>query len=280
MLARMIIETAHLFLPLQNELVALLRSLEPGQWLSPTVAGEWRVREVAAHLLDGDLRRLSMHRDGHVPPPPESPIEGYRDLVAFLNGLNASWVNACARLSPRVITDLLEWTGPQMAELFESLPPHGEAVFPVAWAGEDRSKNWMDIGREYTEKWHHQAQIRAAVGAPGLLAREWLYPVFALSLFALPHAFREVEAPSGSALQIVIEGDAGGSWLLVREDSAWTLNEGAVAAAATARVVMDAEAAWRLFYNALGMQEAKRRIEATGEASLTDAFLATRSVMV
>lgn len=273
------IETAHLFLPLQRELVALLRALEPGQWLSPTVAGEWRVREVAAHLLDGDLRRLSMHRDGNVPPPPESRIKGHRDLVAFLNGLNASWVKASARLSPRVITDMLEWTGPQVAELFESLPPHGEAFFPVAWAGEDRSENWMDTGREYTEKWHHQAQIRAAVGAPGLFAREWLYPVFALSLFALPHAFRDVGASAGSALQIVIEGDAGGSWLLVREDSAWTLNEGADAAAA-ARVVMDPEAAWRLFYNALGIEEAKKRIEAAGEASLIDAFLAARSVMV
>lgn len=260
--------------------MALLRSLEPEQWLSLTVAGEWRVREVAAHLLDGDLRRLSMHRDGNVPPPPGSPIEGYRDLVAFLNGLNASWVKAAARLSPRVIVDLLEWAGPQVAELFESLPPHGEAFFSVAWAGEDRSENWMDIGREYTEKWHHQAQIRAAVDAPGLLAREWLYPVFVLSLYSLPHAFREVDTVTGSALQIVIEGEAGGSWLLMREESAWKLYEGAIAATATACVVMDAEAAWRLFYNALGMQEAKQRIEATGEVSLIDAFLAARSVMV
>ena len=37
----------------------------------PTVAGEWRVRDVVAHILDGSLRRLSFHRDGQTPPAPE-----------------------------------------------------------------------------------------------------------------------------------------------------------------------------------------------------------------
>ena len=51
--------TTHLLAPIHAELVGLLRSLSPSQWLQPTGAGQWRVRDVVAHLLDGDLRRLS-----------------------------------------------------------------------------------------------------------------------------------------------------------------------------------------------------------------------------
>jgi hypothetical protein len=33
----------------------------------------------------------------------------------------------------------------------------------VAWAGEAESKNWFHVARDYSEKWHHQQQIREAV---------------------------------------------------------------------------------------------------------------------
>ena len=59
------IYTAELFRPLHRELIALLRGLDSDRWVAPTIAGSWRVRDVAAHLLDGDLRKLSGGRDGH-----------------------------------------------------------------------------------------------------------------------------------------------------------------------------------------------------------------------
>ena len=48
-----------------------------------------------------------------------------------------------------------------------TLPSHGRAIFSVAWAGESESENWFDVARDYTERWHHQQQIRDAVGRPG-----------------------------------------------------------------------------------------------------------------
>ena len=60
---------ADLFPPLYEELEHLLRGLAPEEWERPTVAGAWRVRDVVAHLLDGDLRKLSAYGDGHLPPP-------------------------------------------------------------------------------------------------------------------------------------------------------------------------------------------------------------------
>lgn len=293
--------TADLFLPLQRELAALLRSLDGEDWLRPTVARGWAVKDVAAHLLDTDLRRLSMHRDGYRPRSPAAEFADYGGLVKFLNDLNATWVGAAERLSPRVVVDLLEWTGPQVAELFASLAADDAAHFSVAWAGEDVSTNWMDVGREYTEKWHHQAQIRDAVGARPLYERRWLAPVLELSMYALPHAFRETHANEGDALVVSIEGEAGGVWHIVKRDKGWELCEGdatvaahegdaaalsssasssRVATVAAARVRLDADAAWRLFFNALREDEAARRVACEGDERLCAAFLNVRSVMV
>jgi uncharacterized protein (TIGR03083 family) len=273
------VETQNLFLPLQQELVSLLRGLGETDWSRPTLARRWTVKDIAAHLLDTDLRRLSSQRDGYRPAPPAQDIGSYQDLVAFLNRLNASWVEAARRLSPRVLVELLEWSGPRVAELFASLPPDGPAQIPVAWAGEEHSANWMDTGREYTEKWHHQAQIREAVGAPGLNSRRWLAPVLELSMYALPYAFRNVEAARGSALSVRIEGEAGGVWHIFKGAGGWELKEG-WAAEAEAAVRLDAETAWRLLFNALDKEEARRRVSASGDAELCAAFLSVRSVMV
>lgn len=163
---------AHLFPGLHAELIALLRGLAPDDWSRPTAAGSWTVKDVTAHLLDVQLRQLSCKRDGAMPPPPDPPIAGYADLVAFLNRLNAEWVTAARRLSPRVLTDLLELAGGQMAESQAGLDPFAPALFAVAWAGEEESLTWFDMAREHTELWHHQQQIRDAVGAPPLSRME------------------------------------------------------------------------------------------------------------
>lgn len=271
--------TAHLFLPLQTELIALLRDLSPSDWSKPTLAGSWQVKDVVAHLLDGDLRRLSAHRDGYFPLSGDSAPSNYGELVKFLNFLNASWIEAAKRLSPAVLIDLLEWTGPQVADFFASLPIDGDALFAVAWAGEERSANWMDTGREYTEKWHHQAQIRDAVGARGLMDRKWLHPVFELSMYALPHTFRSSVAPAGNVLNITIEGEAGGEWSLARAETIWHLNVGAKENA-SASVRMDADTAWRLFFNALKREDAEKRVEASGDPEMCSMLLSARAVMV
>jgi uncharacterized damage-inducible protein DinB len=59
------IETVHLFPLLDAKLIELLRSLSPDDWNKPTVARLWTVKDVAAHLLDGNLRMLSRARDGY-----------------------------------------------------------------------------------------------------------------------------------------------------------------------------------------------------------------------
>lgn len=273
--------TAELLPPLHEELTTLLRGLAPDDWERPTVAGAWRVRDVAAHLLDGDLRTLAAYRDGYSPPPPE-PIAGYADLVRFLDGLNAGWVRAAERLSPLLLVELLEWTGPRVSAALAARPDHAEAVYPVAWAGEERSEHWMDVGRQYTERWHHQQQVRDAVGAPLLLAGRWLLPLLDLSVRALPRAYAEVSAPEGTALVLRVRGAEGGpgaAWSLARDGVGWTLARGEAPDPAAA-IEVDADTAWRLLYNALSAEEARGRAAVHGDAALAEPLFAARSVMV
>ena len=112
------IDTRRLFRPVTRALVALLRDRPSQDWQRPTIAGAWLVRDVVAHLLDSTLRRLAFHRDGLPPPPPPRPIASERDFVAFINGLNAEWVAAARRLSPRVMTDLYQRASDEAADWF------------------------------------------------------------------------------------------------------------------------------------------------------------------
>jgi uncharacterized protein (TIGR03083 family) len=270
-------DCAPLILPLHEELLTLLRSLKADDWTKPTIAGKWRVRDVVAHLLDGQLRVLSLRRDKN-DFRPDVPINGYSDLVGWLNRLNAEWVKAAERLSPAVMIDMLALTGPQVAEYFSSLDPNAPATFGVAWAGEDRSTNQFDTAREYTEHWHHQQQIRDAVIVPLLLERRWFYPLAETCMRALPHTYKNVNAEDGTTVSFAIGGDAGGVWSLVRAAGKWELHSGG-SANAVASVSTDADTAWRIFFKALNRQQALARVQITGKRELGEPFCSTLAVM-
>jgi uncharacterized protein (TIGR03083 family) len=267
-----------MFRPVSHHLVALLRRLTPDEWGRSTVAGSWRVRDVVAHLLDTTLRRLSFHRDG-MTPPSATPITSDRDFVAFINGLNAQWVSAAGRLSPRVLTDLYEQASADVADWFEAQPLDGPALFPVSWAGEQKSANWFDIGREFTELWHHQQQIRMAVGADPLPDSRYLHAVIDLAVRGLPHAYRTTQAATGDTLVIEVTGPAGGSWALLRDSDRWVLRRGEPDQE-TARVRIDEDAAWKLLFNALPQSAAARAVSVSGRAELAAPILDARSVIV
>lgn len=269
--------TAPLLAPLNEELIRLLRSLSPEEWERPATP-RWRVRDVAAHLLDGDVRRLSAGRDGNALRP-DVPIHGYDDLVGWLNWLNAEWVGVARRMSPAVIISLLQATGPQVADHLYALDADAPALWPVGWAGEETSPNWMDVGREYTERWHHQQQIRDATGRPGLTGSRWMRPVLALSMRALPRAYAKVESAEGTSVAVRVDGDGGGSWTVRCSNGGWILSEDAAPDAACV-LRMDADTAWRVLLHALPPERARPRVAVDGDAALAEPFLHARAVMV
>ena len=273
------VDARPLFRPVSSALVDLLRGLDAGHWQHPTIAGTWTVRDIVAHLVDLTFRRLSFHRDRMTPPPPSSPIRSERDFVDFINGLNAQWVDVTQRFSPRVLTDLFEKASADLADWFEALPLEAPALFGVSWAGEQESEGWFDVAREFTELWHHQQQIRLAVGAPPLPDPRYLAAVIATSVRVLPHTYREVNAADGATVLLDVSGPAGGQWTLFRDAGRWTLHAGAPPSATT-RIGVSDEAAWRLLYNALGEGEAAAALSIEGERDLARPLLRARSVIV
>ena len=273
------IDTRPFFRPVASELVALLRSLPPDDWQRSTLAGSWVVRDIVAHLIDLTLRRVSFHRDGHTPPPPPFAIQGEADFVRFINVINHEWVAAAGRLSPAVLTELFELASADLADFFERLSLDAPALFGVSWAGEESSEGWFDIGREFTELWHHQMQIRLAVGAEPLTDARYLRAVLNVAVRGLPHAYRDVGAATGDSVAIEVDGPAGGRWTLTREADRWRLSSGA-SASASARVRLSDDAAWKLLFNALPSAQAATLIQADGREDLTAPLLRARSIVV
>ena len=272
------LDTCPLIREVDAALIPLLRDLEPSDWQRSAV-GSWTVRDVAAHLLDGALRRLSLDRDGHQPPAPDGDLSDYSQLVGFLNELNASWVTASQRLSPAVVTDLLEHACPQMADYFESLDPEGEATFPVGWAGEAFSRVWMDVAREFTERWHHQQQIREAVGAPGLDQEHYLRPLLQTLIRALPRSYSGVERPIGTSIGITISDLEDLDWLLQRQADGWQLGVAEAKLELDASIRIPAMVATRLFTKGISGAEARESAIVTGDERLVEPFFATLAIM-
>ncbi|HVL66328.1 MAG TPA: maleylpyruvate isomerase family mycothiol-dependent enzyme [Vicinamibacterales bacterium] len=273
------VDTRPLFRPVSAALVELLRGLGPDDWHRLTIAGTWTVRDVVAHLVDLSFRRLSFHRDRMVPPPPPRPITSEREFVDFINGLNAEWIGAMRRLSPRVLTDLFEKASADLADWFEALPLDAPALFGVSWAGEQTSEGWFDVGREFTELWHHQEQIRLAVGAPPLEDPRHLSAVLGVAVRVLPHAFRDLQAGEGTTVTLEITGPSGGTWSIARAAGRWQLHAGEPASPDARVRIADADA-WKLFFNALRGQDATRAVQIEGRRDLASPLLAARSIVV
>lgn len=280
------IDILHLFPLLNNELISFLKSLSPVDWQKQTVASKWKVKDVAAHLLDGNYRRIALHRDGWAVSP-DKPIESYTGLVQYLNDLNADWVKSAKRLSPQIITELLESTNEEVYSIFKNLDPFAIAAYPVSWAGEDRSYNWFDIAREYTERWLHQQQIREVLGNTGIMTKELYYPFLNIFMQAWPVAVN-AKANEGIALKTVITGEGGGEWFLIMDRSAgpggkWILrqclDENEKPTTILSETIIDGDVAWKLFSKSVRKEDIKGSFEIKGDKLSGEKILDMVSVM-
>jgi uncharacterized protein (TIGR03083 family) len=255
---------AGLFAPERRELLTLLRGLSHEAWGRPTACEGWSVKDVTAHILRDDLGNLSGGRDGHAAGHIDAP--SWRDLVTLVDRANEEWVGAARPLSPRILTDLLEWSGREVAAYFATVDPL-DAGENVAWAGAGPMPRWLHLAREYTERWLHQQQIRDAVAAPPLRDRRMFHPVLSTFVHALPHTYREIAAEDGAHVLLTVTGPAGGRWSLVHVDAAWGLYED-VEAAPAASVSLDEDSAWRLFTRGIDAATLDARITCRGDQAL------------
>lgn len=264
-------------LPVLNEkLMTLLTSLAPEDWHRPTIAKLWTIKDTVAHLLDGNVRVLSMLRDKYFGESPD--IQSSTSLIDYLNGLNADWVKAMRRVSPAMLISLHQATGHQYNEYYNSLDPFEKSGFAVDWAGEKESLNWMHIAREYTEKWLHQHQVRDALNDKELMTRELYYPFIDIFMLALPHTYRNVKAADGTMVRITIPSAIGGQWNIIASDGKWVLDKTNQASPAS-EVIIDAEIAWKLFSKSMKPGDIKHLVQIKGDHELGEIALTMISVM-
>src|ERR1700716_1821631 len=99
-------ECAHLLRTVDEKLIDLLSALAPSEWELQTVAPLWKVRDVAAHLLDTALRKLSLVRDSCCVETTD--IRSHQDVITSVNRLNREGVAVYRRLSPQVLIEMMK----------------------------------------------------------------------------------------------------------------------------------------------------------------------------
>ena len=261
---------AHLLRRVDEKLIDLLRSLEPGEWDLQTIAPLWKVRDVAAHMLDTVVRKLSIVRDScHVEAV---TIRSPQELIALVNRLNAEGVTVYRRLSPPVLIDMMKLACEQSARFHETLDPFAPAAFNVSWAGEETSLNWFDTARELTERWHHQQQIRLVTNRTGIMTPDLYHPVLDCFVRGLPYVYRDVDAPAGTVVLLEISGECGGQWLLSRRSTGWSFVR-QPGGALVCRVKIPQEVAWRVFTKGIDRDSARAQMEIEGDRDLGEKVL-------
>jgi uncharacterized protein (TIGR03083 family) len=263
------------FPALRAKLLDLLAGLSDNDWNRPTAAPQWSVKDVCAHLLGGDVGIISGRRDRFRLPGP--PIETHQQLIAFINRINADWVHAARRISPQLLCEFLALTAPAVEECFASLDPMATNG-AVSWAGPEPAPVWFDVAREFTERWHHQQQIRDATSRPPLYDPYFFAPVLDTFVRALPHSFRHTEAPIGTAVRLSISGEAGGTWFMEKQFDRWVLLLDSQSQLA-ADVVIPEDAAWRLFTKGLTAEVARSRSTVHGDDSLAVPIFSTITII-
>jgi uncharacterized protein (TIGR03083 family) len=271
------INVTDLFAEERAELIVLLRSLSRDDWAMPSPCPGWSVKDLAAHIASDDLGSVARGRDRHYYAPFADREPSWEELLAFINRQNDEWAIAMRRLSAAQIIEMLERSGPAVFAHWRSLDPMAIGG-AVSWAGPEPAPVWMDLAREYTERWAHQQQIRDSVGRVGLKERHFMHPVLDAYVRALPHTFRDVAAADGTHVRLLIHGDAGGTWSVVRRGERWHLYVDAPGEA-DAAVEIDQEPAWRLFTKGMTPADARKQAKIAGDDRLANRVLEMVSVI-
>ena len=97
----------------RERLLSLLAGLSAAEWGSPTVAPEWSVKDMTLHLVDVDLSWGARFRD-HDQSGSLSPSSGHEGFVRGLAQRNQQWIDGTRVLSPRLIVEMLRWSGGEL----------------------------------------------------------------------------------------------------------------------------------------------------------------------
>jgi hypothetical protein len=250
-------------------LVAFLGGLAPEEWVAPTAARGWTIKDLALHLLDDDLTWLSVQRDGD-----DSGLVDMSDrsrLVELLAGKNQRFLDGGQSLSRRVVIDMLDWSGDQVDGYHAACDLRGEGW--ASWASNDPVPFWFNLAQEFTERWVHQQQMREAVDRVENHT-EHLPELLRTFVWALPH---QLPVPDDAGMVITVTIDQLANWTLTpTPGKGWSLTHGP-AEHPTAALRFSPDAAWRWL---VGAGVPADQVTATGPQDLTNALMSVRAIIV
>jgi uncharacterized protein (TIGR03083 family) len=260
----------------RDRLGELLAGFGAADWERPSPCPGWTVLGLCCHLAGDDLGLLARHRDGYLgTPAPGGASEA--EFAGWLDDLQAEWVRAARRLSPRLVTDLLAWAGPQITATLCWQDPAARTA-SVSWAGPGPHPAWLDHARELSEYWIHRQQILQALGRPSDLRADLAAPVLDGLAWAWPYRLSQARARAqpGDTVAIAIHGPVTRAWHLVAAEYGWQFRD-RPGSRAIADLTLSTEQAWRLLTNNLPAAQAS--LQAWGESSITDVLLHTRAIV-
>lgn len=263
------VDASALLPPLRSELVGLLAGLAADEWMAATACPGWPVHAVASHLLGVELGNVSVRRDRWALGPGEG-----EDPVTWLNAFNQQWVDAAQRISPPLLIECLEVAARRFERHVAGLDLDAVGG-PVEWAtGPDPAPVWLDVAREYMERYVHQQQIRDATGRPALSA-DFAAPVLTAAAHALPVALRGLSRPAGTTVTFTAEGPGGGTWHLTRAETGWELAAGRPLEPPSCEVLTTVDGAIKLYARDPAAPPLMRR----GDPDLADALSRAKAIL-
>lgn len=180
--------------------VALLRSLEPGQWDLPTDLPGWEVRDVAAHLahIESDLagnaqQAVDVPELDHI----TSPMGFYTERGPIAR---RDWQ------PERIVDELESSAAARLDRLRAGMPTDGTGTPPRTPGG--INWDWSTLlSNRVVDVWMHQQDVRRAVDRPGGL--ETPGAGHTLAVFARAFGYtvgKRVAPPAGTSVGLDVSG--------------------------------------------------------------------------
>ena len=265
---------AGLFAVERDRLTDLLAGLQAADWERPSPCPGWTVLGLCCHLVGDDLGLLARNRDGFLGT--RAPAGSEAEFAAWLDELQAEWVRAARRLSPRLVTDLLRWAGPQINVMFAGEDVRARTA-SVSWAGPDLVPAWLGQARELSEYWIHRQQVLQALGRPSDLRADLAGPVLDGLRWAYPYRLAQAPSQPGDTVTVAVTGPVTETWHLVAAGTGWRFDD-QPGTRTVASLAMSTEDAWRLLTNNL---PAGRRsdLAVSGDGAITGILFRTRAII-
>ncbi len=210
---------------IDNQLYKIMENINMDEWNKPTIYPNWKVKDIFSHIIDTSIRRLSNGWNNSDINKRKIKVDTYKDLVTLIERSADEWVEATKRISPQILLLLFSIIKDKLYDFMKKQNHFDDSRVSVLWAGETKSKVWFDYGREYTEHWLHQQQIRDALNICPLDDKKYLNAVLEILIRCLPVTYENINRPIGTVLKIETVGSFVKEYYLVKNEK-WNLYNG------------------------------------------------------